>query len=156
MSVFEDKSGGLRYLLVRFSIVTVVTIIGLALIKILLFVFFPYDGNGGNFVAAMVPGLDAGQAYARRFNRKPANGEAWCLAVLFTGLSTLISFGLLFLFNAFTSENILEVLSQLSTSTIAIIFATVTIVYLLLIRLFMGLGARATLKHAAKVAAKDQ
>lgn len=115
-------------------------------------------GSALGIITAIVPALDAGQSYARRWEKHPSNAYAWKLSAAFVVLNLAVgAILMLALFAYFGELNALgDVLAQIATPLFATIMVGVLIVYLGASRYFFGFGAKTYLKAAARAHAKGR
>ncbi|WP_394197987.1 ABZJ_00895 family protein [Litoreibacter albidus] len=147
------------YLMKRYAVVTLLTMIAVMIIGYLVEMFFNHDiGSVGGMIAVFVPAMDAGQTYVRRGHGKPANGFAWKMSVIFlivNGAIGLVFMAALMLILGGGGE-LFGILSGLGVAVLSIITAVVFIGMLLATRFFFGFGAKNELKMQEKRAAEKQ
>ena len=149
----------MSYLIKRYAVVSVVAMISVAILGYLIEVFFDHDiGSVGGMIAVFVPAMDAGQAYVRRGHGKPANGFAWKMSLIFMGVNIAIGVVLMSALFAILGggAELLAIFADLGGAGIAIIFAVMFVLGVLLSRFFFGFGAKNQLKLEEKQAAEKQ
>ena len=111
---------------------------------------FNLHSSATAIIPMMVASQVEGMAYARRENHTPKGREAWGLSIRLAVIAAIISVffaAILFAFNA----DLMAILSSLNgimfLSGIAVIFF---VLFILLGRLFLTIGARAHIKGVAK------
>ena len=143
----------------RYVVVAALTMIAIAALSFALEIFADISiGQGANVAAAIVPAMDAGQAYAKRWEKRPENGYAWKVSAVFVVLSFVVSMVLaaILLFATGTMGAFMAMLQSVGIVVIAIIAVVVFVIYWLVSRFFFGLGAKSQIKAEARLAAKKE
>ncbi len=143
----------------RYILVAALTMIALAVLTYLLQVFAGINlGSASGIVAVMVPAMDAGQAYAKRWGKRPENGYAWKVSGVFTllnvAVSALLAVVMFAVLNIF--GEIWELLASVSSLTMAVITAVLLAIYWAAGRFFFGFGAKNHIKAQERLAAKKE
>ncbi|MEP3345880.1 MAG: ABZJ_00895 family protein [Litoreibacter sp.] len=150
-----DKS----YLIKRYAVVSLIAMIGMAVLSYLIEVFLNHDiGSVSGMIAVFIPAMDAGQTYVRRGHGKPANGFAWKMSFIFMIVNLVIGVLLTSLLFAVmgASEMLVLLIGAMENPVFMIVLAVMMLVGVLVTRLFIGLGAKNQLKLEEKLAAKKQ
>ncbi|WP_298262097.1 ABZJ_00895 family protein [uncultured Litoreibacter sp.] len=149
----------MSYLVKRYAVVAVITMITVAVLGYVIEVFFDHDiGAAGGMIAVFVPAMDAGQAYVRRGHGKPENGFAWKMSLIFMGVNLAIVGVLMSALSAILGGEgeLLAIFAELGGAGLAIIIGVTFVLGILLSRFFFGFGAKNQLNLEEKLAAKKQ
>lgn len=147
------------YLLKRYAVVSLITMIAILAIAYLLQIFVGYDlGSSASIVSALVPAMDAGQTYARRTKQRPENGFAWKISAVFVAINATLGLAFYLVFSmAFGGlADAADLLGAVGAVGWVIIVAVAFVIYWLASRFFFGFGAKNELKLQEKLAAKKQ
>jgi hypothetical protein len=126
-------------LALRFLLLLVAATVMMMVILYLTDVYLGLDGNSGTALApTMLASLMCGQAYARKTGRRPSGGTAWGVAAMFAGITLVCSVAMLFLFDAEVRAEFLGV----RPAVLLTLGLAMTLVLLLVARIFFGLGSR--------------
>ncbi|MDA8747155.1 ABZJ_00895 family protein [Litoreibacter sp.] len=145
------------YLLKRYIVVAMLSMILISAISYGLETFTGVKlGSTIGIVAAIVPAMDAGQTYAKRWEKRPPNAYAWKLSAAFTVLNLLVGIVLMISLFAYfgTVKDLSDLIGQLATPLSGVIMVVILIVYWLASRYFFGFSAKNYLKAVARLAAK--
>lgn len=135
------------YILKRYVLVTLLTMVALVFAIIFFRLIFGYNTSSilGLF-GAVVPAFDAGCTYGRRLAKRPANAYAWKLSVglvLLNFLTWLVS-NLIYMFLIGSFHVQLGMLAHVNAASVFIQLAILLLIYLAITRFFFGLGAKVT------------
>ncbi|SFR47945.1 ABZJ_00895 family protein [Litoreibacter janthinus] len=147
------------YLLKRYAIVSLITMVVVMVITYLLAELAGFDiGSGGSIATALVPAMDAGQTYARRMKEMPASSFAWKISAVFVLINAAIgvAFSMVFAVAFGGLADVSELLAAVGALGWVIIIAIAFAIYWLASRFFFGFGAKNELKLQEKLAAKKQ
>ena len=146
MNNFQTKP-----LIKRFVIIYPLACLGLGILTIILENFTEFSSNiGMSFISVYASGADLGQQFYKRERRLPTKSECWQLARMATVVIILWSI----LFTA-----ILIILSPKIAATLGlvgfiIVFLVVGLISLVVLRWFIGLGAKGMIKQEERKARK--
>lgn len=137
------------YLLKRYSLIAALTMIGLALLSTALSLIAGIQLGGTlGIVSAIVPALDAGQVYGKRWEKRPENGFAWKLAAAFVVLNFVVSIMLVAIMTAWIGEFaiVVDAISDVGVLIFGGIMTVIFLIYWLASRYFFGYGAKLAIR----------
>ncbi|MEM9584001.1 MAG: ABZJ_00895 family protein [Pseudomonadota bacterium] len=147
------------YLLKRYLCVAILTMIGLAALRLALELVVDVQiGSALGIVTAIVPALDAGQTYGRRWEKRPENLYAWRMAAAFVALNFAAGLVLVLLTLSVTGGlgAFFDIVVSLGSLAMLGIMLVIFAIYLAASRYFFGYGAKLALKVAQEEAGKNQ
>jgi hypothetical protein len=147
------------YLLKRYAVVTMITIIAIMVLSFLLETFMDHDiGSVGGMISVFVPAMDAGQTYARHQKAKPKGGFAWKMSAIFVAVNMVIGGAFMLVLSLVfgIGTELLAVFTAVGVPGMIIIAVVVCLLSWLVSRFFFGFGAKNELKMQEKLAAKKQ
>ncbi len=133
------------YLLKRYIMVAALTMVALAVLTVAMQAFVGVQiGGATGIVAAIVPAIDAGQTFAKRWEKRPENGYAWKLAAAFVMLNFAVGLVFLVVASAVLGDIAMlqSVIVRLGVPFILLILLAVFLVYWCASRYFFGFGAK--------------
>ncbi len=137
----------------RFSAWFLGLTIGLPLLFMAIAYFSSFDlsSSASTVIPMMIASLQEGTHFARAEHRRPEGREAWGIAVRLTGVAmaiTIVLTAILFLIQP-------ELFAVLGFPGLVIILLVFALLFVVLGRLFLGLGARSHMKALEKQRAKS-
>lgn len=154
-----DRTLNLRYLILRYIVVMVLTGLFLAVVDFALHYFWQFQGGAGvGIVGAIVPAMDAGQVFARRMGRVPAKGEAWRLSAILMAVNVAFSgvIVLALVIGTGIAGQLGDVMNVIFTPVGLGLLVFMLVIYLFATRFFLGSGAKNEIKRQTRIAKKQE
>lgn len=147
------------YLLKRYAVVSVITMVAVMVIAYLLEAFAGISiGSGGSIATAIVPAMDAGQVYAKRVQEMPPKGFAWKISAVFVVINAALGVAFFAVVMAIFGglEGVGYLLVMVGVVGWIVILTIGFAINWLASRFSFGFGAKNELKMQEKRAAKKQ
>lgn len=134
-------------ILIRFTIVMLITMAAVAVAAEILASGFGIDISSGIAIASLIaPSLDAGINYAKKTGLALDNARMWRLSGLFASINFFVPLLLLVVWLAIAGASVSELISGLASPLVLLTLAVVFGMSVLGARLFLGMGVKNGLK----------
>jgi hypothetical protein len=137
----------IKYLMKRFAIIYLIATFAFAILSTILeHVFGLSIGTATGVVPLAVTAIDMGQNFFKKTGRVPEKYESWRLARWATVVSFAVSLILMALFAAINPSEIMGSIAVVGLPGFLLIIGVVMLLSFLIIRMFIGLGAKGIAK----------
>lgn len=139
----QKSDHDLRYLLVRFSLVTLGSFIGSLLASFLIVFVFATDPSLASWLlTGIIPAADAGRVFVRRFGRRPDETETWLLATIFGVFQIILVFGATVWADMQGDQSLHEVIRIAGFFLVAAVLSVTTAIGVLVARASLDFGVK--------------